>query len=222
MIGTRCFVAAAVVVLLMSGPCWAANNFHYLGMLACSGMYKAGGFFWANDPGYATEGYDSAYDKALDKVTPSVPIYVATYHTDGVAGWNAASGFYDHDARPPLMPGQSRTEDIYLWAESGAPTDGMRIDYSTATTPNWSLTLNLVSVPSGVTYTGLRTWGLSSTGTWIGLFPYYVTTDGRTGYHFQAIFTVVPEPSSLAAILAALSSLGAMMTLRRRARPLSL
>jgi hypothetical protein len=44
----------------------------------------------------------------------------------------------------------------------------------------------------------------------------YKTTDGTTGYMFTLTATVIPEPSSLLALLAGLGGFGAMLRRRRR------
>jgi hypothetical protein len=78
----------------------------------------------------------------------------------------------------------------------------------------------LVSVPSGVTYSGPYEWDLPLAATkltyQLASLPAYKTDDPLTSYRFEIEILHVPEPSSLAAVLAGLVGFGAMLRRRRR------
>ncbi len=123
---------------------------------------------------------------------------VAIYKTNGVQGWDSADGFYTIDGRATLLAGQTAIDDVYAWASSGGLPPGLSTMTFSASGggDGGTLTIELVSVPSGITYTGPTEWTNSVNVT----LPMYVASDyaaGLTGYHFELINTAVPEPSSI-------------------------
>jgi hypothetical protein len=140
---------------------------------------------------------------------------------------------YDQDLRSPLdlIPGQSKTWTFYLWATPyysnipisltwvqsyyKPPFDKMQFTLTYVRAPmadGQILPPGDVSVGTSISLNDYRDFG--SSGTW--WFPIYRTTDGRTGYMFTLTATVIPEPTSLLALLSALGGFGVL--LRRRVR----
>jgi len=207
-----------VIAILLAGKCcWA--GYGYNGRFVTWGALSnnMGGKFTVETFPSSTDGYDNQYwDVPLDTQSHPKPFYVATYKTNGVDGWNAADGFYAVDSRSKLSAWQTVIEDIYLWAAPSTPAEGILLWFAAdAPFQGGTFTLRLVSVPNGIAYTGPTVWGLSDQ-YYIGPFPYYSTTDGRTGYHFQAEFTAVPEPSSILALMGGIAGLGGFALRRRR------
>lgn len=131
------------------------------------------------------------------------------------------TGFYSTDIRAPLqlMPGQSKTWTFYLWADPSYPQgpsgDHLEMMWGwSQPAPAFSkMRYVLTYVRSAEGVTGGNTPVGSSVilnqyqqGTWS--FPVYRTIDGQTGYMFEFTATVVPEPSSIAALGMALAGVG--------------
>lgn len=115
-------------------------------------------------------------------------VLVGIYKTNGTDAWNGTTGFYGEDIRETLQRGNSITfSDIYLWATSGTESQDLHLRLQDG--PNLdgvTLTLSLISVPNGVTYTGTTEWGFGTTDI---VLPFYATNDGRTGYKFRITIT---------------------------------
>ena len=91
--------------------------------------------------------------------------------------------------------------------------------YCCRATPDWlHATLSLVSKPSGVSDgpTLETIWDLSAQpdGSCITL-PVIRTTNGLDGYVFDFTATVIPEPSSLLALLAGVAGIGGVAWRRK-------
>ena len=153
--------------------------------------------------------------------------YIAVYHGPDVdsAAWTGASGFYQDDFRAPitLIPGQSKTWTMYVWATTSLPADatGIRFNWwSDRPAPHQlSRRLTLKSKPVGITQgpdVG-TTWDLASQPIGEALLPVFRTANGLDGYVFEFTATVIPEPSSLLALLAGVAGFGMMLRRRRRA-----
>jgi len=115
-------------------------------------------------------------------------VLVGIYKTNGTDGWNGTTGFYGEDIRETLQGGASITfNDIYLWATPGTESQDLHLRLQDGPSLDGvSLTLSLVSVPSGVTYTGPTEWGSETTDI---VLPFYSTDDGKTGYKFRITIT---------------------------------
>lgn len=168
----------------------------------------------------ASDGYD-AWDRALFE--PPVPVYFGVYHANGIDGWGGLTGFYCVDARttPPPEIGRSVTWTLYVWAGAQAPLSASAMDFSLrlmgGDPRSIDASLVMISKPASVTggpEVGTR-WNLSQTPARFDL-PAFRTANGLEGYVFDFTATVIPEPSSLLALLAGLGGLGGMMWRRRR------
>ncbi len=145
---------------------------------------------------------------------------VGVYKVQGVDGWDSATGFYDSDAQQPMLKGTTRTIDgIYLWATPGSFSSKLYVRLGSSPWlggyPFMSYKLSLLTIPTGINYTGPREWGINDT---VIALPYYTTNDGTTGYKFQMEFTApaVPEPSSLLALFSGLAGLGFAVRRKRK------
>lgn len=205
---------AISLLLLCAAPCWASYSGYYQMSFNSFGAtnYRAGSSYFLSNQVYASDGKD-AYDIPLSTIT-TYSYYVASYRTDGVEGWDFSNGFYGHECRPVFTgPGQTKVVDMYLWAAPGSPVDSLRLDFYGAFPTHGNCVVRLVSLPDGVSYNGQTVWNLQYCVPARATVPYYATTDGTTGYHFQATITA-PEPSSMAAVCAGAG--GLCLMLRRR------
>jgi hypothetical protein len=151
---------------------------------------------------------------------------LGTYHEDGVDGWDGPTGFYCMDFRepPPPVQGFSKTWTIYVWADPTLGPTANKISFS------WTVAA-IYGVPSEVdvwlTFTrkpeGVAggpavgtAWHLSQVPNGGVELPVFRASDGRTGYVFDFTATVIPEPSSLAALGLALAGVGIGVARRRR------
>jgi hypothetical protein len=162
-----------------------------------------------------TDGYDgSTADMPLSQApAPDAPFYVAVYKTNDLQGWNGENGFYAADTRADLALGQTAIEDIYVWAAPGTPAEDIALWQGGTSGQPWiDYTLRLVGLPEGITYNGQTVW----TGVGQAILPFYSTTNGLTGYHFQATYSAVPEPSSLLALAGTIAGFGGILLKRRR------
>lgn len=137
------------------------------------------------------------------------------YKEKGKYGWNGDSGFYISDRRAPLIACQTEVyEDIYLWAGKEVSLPRFEVYSSNYMSPaGMTYSLDLISVPSGVTYTGKTHWTQNDKSI---ILPFITTEDPRNGYRFRATVTApVPEPSSILGLLVGLASAGGIL-LRKR------
>jgi hypothetical protein len=131
--------------------------------------------------------------------SPAYGWKAGAYHVKGQDGWDGSMGFYVSDIRAPLTVGETKTWTIYFWAVPGASPGDRGISwYETPLPSNMTAKLEYIQVPPGV-------YGGPIVGTvWTSppsfTLPFYTTTDGLTGYGFKFTLTMVPEPSSLAAL----------------------
>lgn len=167
----------------------------------------------------ASDNYDPLNDKLICDITPAVNL--ATYHDKDVDGWNGPTGFYQRDVRSPvpLQEGQTKSWLIYIWATPDMPVTCNTIDvvcFSLIPNPIYwpedlGFNLTLKAKPQGIVdgpNTG-TTWELGLSHGAILQLPMYRTNNGLTGYQFELTATVVPEPSSILALLCGLGSLSA-------------
>lgn len=211
MLSTRTVLLAFVLVSI--GQCCSADygySVTYIPSAPGTKMILQG---VPRDWGVHTDGYDGEHDLTLP--FPSNPVHIALYKTQGVDSWDGASGFYIDDLRQALLPGQTALfNDIYLWVEPGTPSHDIVLGLvASDIDPGVTYRLSLVSLPTGVTYTGRTEWEVDDR--YVTL-PFYSTDDGRTGYRFRAEFTAIPEPSSLTALASALCGAGGLALRRRR------
>ena len=169
----------------------------------------------------ATDGYDLPGNDW--QIVLGSKAYLGTYHTNGSGGWTGQTGFYASDTRAPLplQPGLSKTWVIYVWADPRVPADASYIafrwdDYH-ALPSELSFTMTLKAKPVGVAGgPALGTvWDLSSQPHGSAFLPVFRTANGLEGYVFDFTATVIPEPSTLAALLAGLAGFGAVIRRRR-------
>jgi hypothetical protein len=166
----------------------------------------------------AVDGLDS-----LDQpLTGQTFVYCGVYRVRDVEGWNGDSGFYARDTRSPLprLPGQSKTWVFFLWQDPGYNPWPLQLSWSqneAADRVEYELTYDRAAqgITSGDVALGTRiSLNGQPHGAWT--FPSYRAADGRTGYMFTLTATVIPEPSTLAAVLASLAGFGTVMRRRRR------
>ena len=154
------------------------------------------------------------YDASDLAILSGYDLYVATYHSNTTdAGWTGPTDFYRNDICAPMAVGQSQTWTIYVWAAPSLPPDAsfIAVDFGhNAGVPDGlSFTLALKAKPVGVTggpATG-TVWDLSRQPYGVNL-PVYRTSNGLDGYIFDFTATVIPEPSSLLALLAGVTGIG--------------
>lgn len=142
-----------------------------------------------------------------------------SYHVNGIDGWTDDTGFFSYDLRAPLLPGQSKSWTIYFWATEDAPLMDRQLQFGEWFSPSGDPLviprLEYVQMPAGVI--GGPEVGDVWTEPWMWIsLPYYSTTDGLTGHAFRFTLTMVPEPSSLAALSLALLPFGAALAKRRK------
>jgi hypothetical protein len=184
----------------------AYSNFQDSGSNGCLGVFPD-----------AVNGWDSN-----DEMIFSGPkVYLGTYHViNGSDGWLGQTGFYPYDFRAPLAltPGTAQTWSIYVWADPTLPTNATFMRFSwllTRTPPDWlRFNVTLKSKPadiSGGPSSG-TVWNLSVQPDGGVQLPVFRTSNGLEGYVFDFTVTVVPEPSSLAALtLGAMTLAGALV-----------
>ena len=166
----------------------------------------------------AVDGYDSL-DRSMSE---SGAWHCGTFHEQG-ADWSSDTGFYSTDVRAPLQikPGESKTWTFYVWEDTSQNIVlELGWGYTTVNAPAFSsmnYVLTYVAPAQGVT--NGPTVGKSvllnenPQGTW--RLPVYRTEDGRTGYVFSLTATVIPEPSSLLALLAGVAGIGGVAWRRK-------
>jgi hypothetical protein len=154
----------------------------------------------------------------------TVPIYAVTFHERGVDGWDGDTGVYWGDFRSPLTTvGQTKTWRLYVATFDAGSSTSMAFtwgSYSFHPPAFDKIEYTLTYVQSAVGGDG-PTFPVGTTvalndqqqGTWV--FPVYETADPRNGYVIDFTATVIPEPSSLLALLAGLAGFGAMIRRRR-------
>ena len=206
-------VIIILCLLLTVGCCYASTyrfSFYYEVRGANPDVGGGGKIIFSSS---GTDGYD--WDAELPQ-NPLPLIHAGIRKVNGVHGWDGPTEFYIVDYRAPLLDGQRKTEDIFIWADTGAYSQDilLYLHGPPYLSPGVSYQLSLVNVPNGVTYTGPKEWGPDH-GT-ITL-PFYSTDDPLTGYRFLAEVTAIPEPSSILALAGGLVGL-AGFALRRRAR----
>ena len=151
----------------------------------------------------------------------STYIYCGVYHEQGVDGWTGSNGFYSQDMRAALgtTPGSSKTWRIYYWNYINSPANWIDTDFTwhfgttgyETPSNNIEYKLTFVRLPVGITQwnppspRGTPTLGETiilnnhTEGSW--LLRTYRTDNGLHGYIFDLTATVVPEPSSIVALV---------------------
>jgi len=147
-------------------------------------------------------------------------IWLGSYREAGVDGWDGQTGFYEYDFRVPLTGpvGTSKKWDIYVWNGLSLPSDvtEFRIQWSSTDLPDdVMVTAKLVAKPEGIT-SGPDVGTVWYPPYTILHLPTYRTADGLKGYHLEMVATIIPEPSSLAALGGGVMGLLALRRRRRR------
>ncbi len=139
-----------------------------------------------------------------------------SYHVNGTNGWDGPTGFYSDDHRRGIHRGETKTWMLYIWAApEHAPNDlALTWGANVNSDPLVLARLELFQKPAGVT--GGPDVGTVWTAPLLFTLPFYSTSDGLTAYGFRFTLSMIPEPSSLTAILAGLAGFGAVMRRRRR------
>jgi len=140
-----------------------------------------------------------------------------SYHVAGMDGWDGSTGFYYEDVGAYMQPGETKTWLLYIWAvPTAAPSDlTLRWGSGMYSDPSVSAQLECVQKPAGVV-------GGPSVGTiWTSpptmTLPFYTTSNGLTGYEYKFTLSMVPEHSSILALVGGLAGLGGFV-LRRRGK----
>lgn len=174
------------------------------------------GTFWLDGVGGAPPGYTG--EPLCPFLSDPTAVIVSLYNVSGVNGWNGPTGFYYADIGSNLSYGQTRVLDnIYVWAGPSATGNRMAlVQFGDFLSPGLNYQISLITVPTGVSYSGPLHWGFGATSnpTTINL-PMYKTDDGTTGYRFQVELSTVPEPSSIVGLLSGFAVIGAL-ALRRK------
>jgi hypothetical protein len=215
-----CALAVQVVLAICVCPARAAEDNWGWALAAGSGSQTSGSYGGVGVYPDSIDGSD-----ANDYLAGSgAKVFCGTYHAHDPDSWSGPTGMYAYDRRAPVPHTieAHRTWTVYCWADPSLPSDLTYISFTwlcARTAPAWlSVTLRLAAKPAGVTggpAVGTM-WNLSAQSDAGVQLPVFRTSDGREGYVFDFTATVIPEPSSLLAILASLGGFG--MLLRRRIR----
>ena len=164
-------------------------------------------------------------------------IYIGVYHEQGVDGWTGSNGFYSQEMRAALgtTTGSSKTWRIYYWNNVNSPTSWTDTDFTwhfgsdayEFPSENIEYKLTFVRMPVGMSEWNPPSSYASPTlgetiilnehaeGNWV--LRTYRTDNGLNGYIFDLTATVVPEPSSIVALVLGLVPV-TMSALKRRNR----
>lgn len=209
----RMLVITLLIILVAASQAWAdAPQFSASVMATGATTDPAPGKFLLQGWSWATDGNDGIPLDSPISHAPITSFYAAAYKINGHEGWNGANGFYGGDDRGAIATGQTITEDIYVWASTGTSPERIKVAQGLSGVAGINYTLDLVSIPTGIIYNGLTHW--TTPGAII--LPFYSTDNGLTGYHFQATFTAVPEPSSILALVGGIVGFGGIALRRRR------
>jgi len=173
----------------------------------------------------AHTGYDSnePYTTDINRCGENMDVKFAFRRDTGVDGWDGPSGWYGGQNLPTPPPGSSVVvKGLYVFAWPAFQYNTFNTAYNAGPArelDDWVVTLRLVKIPDGVTYSGPTEWTLDGlTQSRLvpnGALPAYKTDDPLTGYRFEIQITHVPEPSCLLALLAGLGGFGAIVRRRR-------
>lgn len=171
-------------------------------------------------------GYDAgeAYTLDADHCGESSEIKAFFRRDNGVDGWDGPSGWYWTQQLPTPGPGSSVTlKGLYVWAWPAFSYDDFNTGYNASPAQSlseWAITFRLVGIPCGIGYTGPREWTCAMTTNRLlpnAVLPACKTDRPLTGYEFEIeIQHVVPEPSSILALISGFPVLGALALRRRR------
>jgi len=171
-----------------------------------------------------SDGYDppssDPYAPSDQAIHAGYNMYVATYHGSDTEenAWTGPAGFYWNDYRAPLAmsSGLSKTWKMYVWAALSSWNIYFTWYNYSPLPGEFHFTLTLKSKPAGIIGGPIAgtVWDLSAQPNAGIQLPIFRTANGLEGYVFDFTATVIPEPSSLAALLAGLGGFGAMI--RRR------
>jgi len=179
-------VAFVVVLLAIAQTGWAdGSDGTFKVELGSSWGPVRGTHFLAIGLADQTSGFDN--EQALQTPVPS-GILVAVHKQNGT-NWTAPTGFYRNELRETADAGTTVViDDIYLWATPDVRKTDLHLCQVTPPLLAEGLTykLKLVSVPSGVTYSGPTEWDTSDK---VITLPFYSTSDGTTGYKFKIEIT---------------------------------
>ena len=114
-----------------------------------------------------------------------------------------------------MQPGETKTWMVYVWAVPGSTASDLSLSWELPgdVDPSINAQLECIQKPAGITDgPALGTvWTSPPSFT----LPFYTTSDGLTGYGFKFTLTMVPEPSSVLALLCGMGGLVGVI-LRRR------
>lgn len=215
------------LVLLLAATQLHGQTNEWLWRLQTGGDYQD-----SDTPGWfgvRPDAQDQYDPQDLRIVVGSNRVYFGTYHAEGLAGWAGSTGFYCYDVRSalPQQIGATHTWLFYAWADPAFAPEAdtislrwYRLIPRFERPSGLDVRLVLVSKPEGITggpQNGTA-WDLSvSPNAGISL-PAYRSADGRTGNVFELRATVIPEPSSLLALAASVTTLAGVVQRRRPAR----
>jgi hypothetical protein len=204
-------IAVMIVALaLMVSAAIAQDDYSYMF------HYYSGGKTILESFPDSVQGLDDNDVLLLPSIWESTDWGVTIYKENGKNGWDSDSGYYVRDARSILQARQTEVfEGIYLWAGNDVTAPNLQLQlYDFYMSPGMTYSLDLISIPNGVTYNGKTHWGINDR---LITLPFITSDDPTKGYQFRVtVTTPVPEPSSILALLCGISGVGGMMWRKRK------
>jgi len=216
------FIAVLSLLVPLAGLLCApasADRWHWACLVGAGGEYSAS----VGEFGADTSSLDG-YDANDGLVVPGPTAYCATYHanTNDADGWTGPAGFYRWDFIAPLssVPGSSYTWRFYVWADPTAFGAQIHMDVGFLVPASSGVvgSLTLVGRPASINSGPAigTVWDVNGSAVQPVFLPMFKSADGRDGYIFDLTTTVIPEPSSLAALACGLAGVGGALVRRKQ------
>ena len=199
----RLVLVLSVVLVLFAASCTFADITNYRW-----GYISGPRIVFGVEAG-ALDSYD--YNDWLSQPNNYYYWQAGAYHVNNQDGWDGPTGFYGFDIRALLVPGETKTWDIYFWPAPGMAPHDQWVAFSLSCSPKGSdsqfiARMECIQKPAGIT--GGPDVGTVWTTPPTFTLPYYATSNGLDGYGFRFTLTMLPEPSSLLAMLAGIAGIG--------------